>query len=154
MRKKLVVSALLLGIILPVASIFAQSAEPMEEGHEIAFMPPDKQFENPSLKLSKEQKEKIKKIFEENKSEMKKNRKELWEMMKALREVYIDEKKRDEDVAKIHNELVGAHKKVMDLHFKTMIQIRSILTFEQRKQFFENMKDRKNNKRKDYKEKD
>ncbi len=154
MRNKLLVSVFLLGIIIPAASIFAQSTEPMGEGHEIAFMPPDKQFENPSLNLSKEQKEKIKNIFEENKPEMKKNTKEIWKKMQAMQEVYIDEKKTDEDVAKIHNELIGDHKKVMELHFKTMMQIRSILTSEQRKKFFESMKGHKNKKWKDHKEKD
>jgi Spy/CpxP family protein refolding chaperone len=155
MRNKLVVSALLLGIILPATSIFGQSSEPVDEGQEIAFMPPpDKQFENPSLNLSKEQKEKIKKIFEENKPEMKKNRKELWEKMKAFRDVYIDDKKTEEDVGKARSEIEGVHKKVMDQHFKTMMQVRAILTSEQRKQFFENMKDRKNKKRKDNKQKD
>ena len=154
MRNKLVVSALLLGITLPTTSIFAQSAEPTDESQEVAFMPPDKQFENPSLNLSKEQKEKIKKIFEDNKPEMKKNRKEVWEKMKAFREVYIDDKKTDEDVAKARDEVSNVHKKAMEQHFKTMMQIRPILTSEQRKQFFENMKDRKNKKRKDQKQKE
>jgi Spy/CpxP family protein refolding chaperone len=148
MKNKWIVSALLVSIVLPATTVIAQSSGATDESQEVAFMPtPEKQFDNPSLKLSNEQKEKIKKIFENNKPDMKKIRKEVWDKMKSLQEVYINDKKKEEDVSKAQDELAGAHKKAMDQHFKIMIQIRSILTSEQRKQFFENMKHWKNKKR-------
>lgn len=154
MKLKIVISAFFAAFTLSSATIFAQPPpEPMDESHEMG-MSPDKQFEDPSLHLNKEQKEKIKKIFEDNKPEMKKNKKELLEKMKAFHEAYIDDKKREEDITKIHEEVEELHKKMMVIHYKTMMQIRSILTSEQRKQFFENMKERKHKNRKDHKEKD
>ena len=147
MKTKLASLSIFLGIIFPSSALFAYHPEHMDGNHEMAFMSAYNDLtDDPSLNLNKEQKEKIKKIFEASKNEMKKDRKELLEKMKIFQEVYIDTKKTDNDIAKYHNEIHIIRNKMAAQHFKSMLQLRSLLTSEQRKQFFEKMKDHKLNK--------
>lgn len=71
--------------------------------------------------------------------------------MKNFHEIFISDKKTDEDLTKAREEIEALHKKNSDLHFKVMLQIRSILKSDQRKQFFEGMKEHgmKHSKRKE-----
>ncbi|APJ04806.1 Spy/CpxP family protein refolding chaperone [Silvanigrella aquatica] len=141
MKNKYFVASLVLGMLLPVALAGAKSSEPMDEGQMMAaYMPhpPEKQFEK--LGLNPEQKEKIKKIIEDNSSEMKKMHKDISEKMKAFREAYSDNKKTDEDLKIIHSEIEKNHGEIIAQHFNMMLKIRPILNEEQRKKFFENMK--------------
>ena len=86
MKTKLVLSTLFMTLILPASFSFAQNhgsmmgdgqGSMMAGGHDMAMMSPEMHLlENHSLNLSKEQKEKIKKIFADSKPEMQQNKKE------------------------------------------------------------------------------
>lgn len=76
MRIKLSLIAIIAVFSFSTTASFAQEGHGgMDEGHEMAFMNPEKHFDNPSLKLTKEQKDQIKKVFEGSKPEMQKSRK-------------------------------------------------------------------------------
>lgn len=149
MRNKFVFPAIILSSIFTFSSIFANPSDSMNSSHEMPFMHDSGHWLNDaSLKLSKDQKDKIKKIFDESKAKTKSAKDDLFEKMKSYQEIYIDEKKSEEDVVKAHNELDSTHKKIMDEHFNVFLQIRPILTSEQRSHLFDMMKDRKSKKHK------
>jgi Spy/CpxP family protein refolding chaperone len=152
MKNKLVLSAIFITLFLPTSFSFAQNqgsemgdggkGNMMAGNHNMPMMSPEIHLlENPSLNLSTEQKEKIKKIFDESKPEMQQKEKDLWEKMKIFKDAYIDDKKTESDLIKDHDEVEAAHNKTVSLHFKNRMQVRSVLTSEQRKQFFDSMRD-------------
>ncbi len=91
------------------------------------------------LNLTPEQKTKIEEIHKSNNLKMEGAIKEVKEKMKLFEEVFINEKSLDTDIKNAKEDLTISHKKIEDLHFQTVLEIRKILNFEQRKKFIKRM---------------
>ncbi|WP_186644218.1 Spy/CpxP family protein refolding chaperone [Fluviispira vulneris] len=146
MKKNFLVASQLICILFSSPFTYAQPSNyNHEEAHDYTLMRHEKFLEDPILSLTQEQKDKLKKIFSESKAEMKKAGNEVWEKRKVLRDAIIDEKKSEKDLYQIHDDLDKLQKYSSSLHFKLMLKIRSVITSEQRKNFFKKMESRRKN---------
>ena len=94
------------------------------------------------LNLSEEQSQKIKAIRKSQKSERKVLRKELQEMREKL-ETALQGKQTDDELRALFKQVESSKLKKRQLHFETMLQIRNILSEEQRLKFNELRKSNK-----------
>ncbi len=87
-----------------------------------------------ALGLTPEQQEKMKAVHEAQREEMSKSR----EASKSARKAFgsaLDQSKSDAELTPLHETMVNARSDQMRLRFKHMLQMRALLTDEQRKKF-------------------
>ena len=126
-----------LALVLSLSSqAFAQgegkSGKKHEKRHEKMMKGKMKQLE--ALGLTPEQQEKMKSLHVTQRDEMAKSREAAKAAKKALGEG-LDQNKSDGELTSLHESMVTTRSDQMRLRFKHMLQMRALLTDEQRKKF-------------------
>jgi len=135
-KMKFILSIVGMSLILSLGSIQAQESKPRDFTQSPLFQ---------ELNLQSSQKEKIQKIHENYRESMKQKREAVKEAKKNLEQAMLSDAD-DTTLRKYFSSFQNARSEMMKLHFEQALEIRKILTPEQRKKFEEAKKKMKESK--------
>lgn len=128
---KCFIAALLLTIFLQT-----KAEEVFIEPHELepqSIIASIRILDDSTFNLTKDQKQKIKKIFDEQVTLIKSISNDLHIKLTKINEAILDETKSDTDLKKMYLEYLDLKKRILDLHFQNIIKIRKLLNNTQKK---------------------
>lgn len=105
-------------------------------------------LDDSTFNLTKDQKQKIKKVFDEQVTLIKSISNDLHIKLTKINEAILDETKSDTDLKKMYLEYLDLKKRILDLHFQNIIRIRKLLNNTQKKYLLEYLEGHKDMKAK------
>ncbi len=125
---------------------FAQAEEIFIEHHEVepqSIIPSIRILDDSTFNLTKDQKQKMKKIFDFQTPILKKLYEEYRQKLENLNTALLDETKSDTDLKKMYSEYLDLKRKILESHYQNVIKIRKLLNGTQKKYFLEHLEGHK-----------
>lgn len=147
MQKKIMAISFFTFFFMFVFLPFCATAEEIFiEHHEVepqSIIPSVRILDDSSFNLTKDQKQKIKKIFDTQTPILKKLYEEYLLKLENMNKALIDETKSDTDLKKLYSEYLDLKRKILESHYQNVIKIRKLLNGTQKKYFLEHLEGHK-----------
>ncbi|WGL61140.1 hypothetical protein QEJ31_05960 [Pigmentibacter sp. JX0631] len=129
----------------------AKAEEVFIEPHEVepqSIIASIRILDDSTFNLTKDQKQKMKKIFDDQIVLLKAISDELHGKLAKINTAILDETKSDTDLKKMYLEYLDLKKRILELHFQNIIKIRKLLNNTQKKYLLEHLEGHKDMKAK------